>query len=65
MREPMCPQAWHGGLSVGLLRECARPPGHRGQHADGTGALSWGGKLTEGEMLKAEALRWEAHRAQR
>lgn len=52
-----CPQAWHGGLPVGLLTECKYDQGHRGSHRNETGTLSWTGKLTELELVQAEELR--------
>jgi hypothetical protein len=52
-----CPQAWHGGLPVGLLRDCKYVAGHRGWHRDLSGDLQWGGKLTEEELATANALR--------
>jgi hypothetical protein len=52
-----CPQAWHGGLSAGLLYECKYDAGHRGSHRDAGGELAWGGKLTAVEQVRAAALR--------
>lgn len=53
----LCPQAWHAGLSAGLLRECRYQAGHHGWHRDATGNLAWGGNLTDEERGLAEALR--------
>lgn len=52
-----CPQAWHGGLDAGLLRECRYDAGHRGVHRNAAGDLSWSGKLTDAEHAMAESLR--------
>lgn len=52
-----CPQAWHGGLPAGLLRECKCEAGHRGQHRNAAGDLAWGGKLTDEEHALAAVLR--------
>lgn len=56
MSDP-CPQAWHGGLDAGLLRECRLDAGHRGQHRHASGDLVWSGKLTEAEHARAVELR--------
>jgi hypothetical protein len=53
----MCPQAWHGGLSAGLLVECKYEDKHRGKHRNAAGDLEWGGKLTPEEERTAAALR--------
>jgi hypothetical protein len=52
-----CPQAWHGGLPAGLLRDCKYVAGHRGAHRDLSGDLSWSGKLTDEELALAEKIR--------
>lgn len=52
-----CPQAWHGGLPVGLLVECKYLERHRGQHRNAKGTLAWSGKLTAAELGLAAALR--------
>jgi hypothetical protein len=52
-----CPQAWHGGLRVGLLRECRHETGHRGWHRTVDGSIAWGGRLTEAEQALAAELR--------
>jgi hypothetical protein len=52
-----CPQAWHGGLPVGLLVECKYSAKHKGWHRNAEGNLEWGGKLTDEEMAMADALR--------
>lgn len=54
---PPCPQAWHMGLSTGLLRECRYLTGHRGKHRTADGRLEWYGKLTEEELALAAQLR--------
>jgi hypothetical protein len=54
-----CPQAWHGGLSSGLLVECRYEERHRGVHRNAAGTLSWSGKLNPDERARAEALRGE------
>lgn len=53
----VCPQAWHGGLSAGVLVECTLPVGHRGWHRNAKRTMSWGGKLTPEEVVIAETLR--------
>lgn len=52
-----CPQAWHGGLHSGVLRECKYAARHRGWHRTQDGSMAWGGKLTDEEHALAEALR--------
>lgn len=52
-----CPQAWHGGLPVGILHECKYSAKHRGVHRNAAGNLEWTGKLTEEEMALADELR--------
>jgi hypothetical protein len=52
-----CPQAWHGGLTAGILIECALAPKHRGWHRSASGDLQWGGKLTPEEHELADQLR--------
>lgn len=52
-----CPQAWHGGLGLGLLLECKYAEKHRGKHRNETADLEWSGKLTAEEMARAEELR--------
>jgi len=57
-----CPQAWHGGLDIGLLVECRLAERHVGWHRSADGSLIWGGKLSEAEMARAEELRSVAAR---
>lgn len=52
-----CPEAWHGGLQAGLLRECCKMRGHRGWHSAVSGGLEWSGKLTSEERALADSLR--------
>lgn len=54
-----CPQAWHGGLPMGLLVECKYNIKHRGQHRNQANDISWSGKLSAEEMEIANALRGE------
>lgn len=55
-----CPQAWHGGLHVGILRDCKYVAGHRGPHRDLALSVQWGGKLTDEELARAHELRTSA-----
>lgn len=55
-----CPQAWHGGLHVGVLRNCKYDAGHRGPHRDAEGHVQWAGKLTDEELTRAAELRTAA-----
>lgn len=57
MTDTPCPQAWHGGLSAGLLVECKYAEKHRGEHRNKANDLSWSGKLSAEEMEVATALR--------
>jgi len=52
-----CPQAWHGGLDMGLLVECRLAERHVGWHRSADGTLIWGGKLTAEEQARAAELR--------